>query len=263
MTTKDAYWFTHDSNAKDDPKCMLLIDQLGMEGYGIYWVLVETLREQPGYRYPLRMLPILAKRYMTSGEKMKAVVMNYDLFDVADDEFFFSHSLNTRMEKLDYKREQARQAGIESGKKRRLLAQANDRSTDAEHASNGSRTNTVQYSTVDNSINTSIESARNFYKAELDSNKGKDLVEQYSMTADYILKQDALPKMDKQLSYRSFVTCYGKAREYGYKLSDYLKKMENWKDGNKKDVTKKNKCISQTLQNWMQRDAERSGKIYQ
>lgn len=33
--SKDAYYFTHDSNAKDDPKCALLIDQLGMEGYGI------------------------------------------------------------------------------------------------------------------------------------------------------------------------------------------------------------------------------------
>ena len=34
-------YFPHDSNAKDDPKCMVLIDQLGMEGYGIYWVLIE------------------------------------------------------------------------------------------------------------------------------------------------------------------------------------------------------------------------------
>jgi hypothetical protein len=72
---KDAYWFSHDSNAKDDPKSMKLIDQLGLEGYGIYWVLIETLRDQPEYRYPLDMIPILARRYNTSGEKMKAVVV--------------------------------------------------------------------------------------------------------------------------------------------------------------------------------------------
>ena len=41
--SKDAYYFSHDSNAKDDPKCMVLIDQLGLEGYGIFWVLIETL----------------------------------------------------------------------------------------------------------------------------------------------------------------------------------------------------------------------------
>jgi hypothetical protein len=108
--SKDAYWFSHDSNAKDDTKIMLLIDQLGLEGYGIYWILVETLREQPGYRYPLRLLPILAKRFITSAEKMIAVVQNYALFVVENDEFFFSDSLNRRMLHLEQKREQNRLA---------------------------------------------------------------------------------------------------------------------------------------------------------
>jgi len=71
---KDAYYFPHDSNAKDDPKCVLLIEQLGMEDYGIYWMLVEVLREQPDYTYPLSLLPALARRYNTTSEKVKAVL---------------------------------------------------------------------------------------------------------------------------------------------------------------------------------------------
>jgi hypothetical protein len=43
---KDAYYFSHDSNSQDDPKCMMLIDQLGMEGYGIFWALIEKLRNE-------------------------------------------------------------------------------------------------------------------------------------------------------------------------------------------------------------------------
>lgn len=86
--SKDAYYFSHDSNARDDPKCVLLIEQLGLEGYGIFWVLVETLRDQPGYRYPLSLLPALARRYNTTYEKMKTVVHGYGLFAVTDDEFF-------------------------------------------------------------------------------------------------------------------------------------------------------------------------------
>ncbi len=108
--SKDAFWFSHDSNAKDDPKVLLLIDQHGLEGYGIYWVLVEILREQPGYRYPVRLLSVLAKRYFTSAEKMFAVVQNYALFMVENDEFFFSESLNRRMLHLEQKREQSRLA---------------------------------------------------------------------------------------------------------------------------------------------------------
>ena len=132
---KDAYYFSHDSNAKDDPKCVLLIEQLGLEGYGIYWVLIETLRDQPSYRYPVALIPALARRYNTTAEKMKTVISSYGLFEV-DDNDFFSLSLMYRMERLDIKREQARIAGIESGKKRRKKPSVeqtlNGRSTDGE-----------------------------------------------------------------------------------------------------------------------------------
>jgi hypothetical protein len=101
---KDAYYFSHDSNAKDDPKCMMLIEQLGLEGYGIFWVLVETLRDQPNYKYPLDLLPAIARRYNTSFEKVKTVVANYDLFIIDGDDFFFSKSLNERMKIVNYSR---------------------------------------------------------------------------------------------------------------------------------------------------------------
>jgi len=89
---KDAFYFPHDSNAKDDPKMVMLIEQLGMEGYGIYWVLVETLRDQPEYCYPIMLIPALARRYNTTTEKMKAVVLKYDLFKVQNEQFFYSES---------------------------------------------------------------------------------------------------------------------------------------------------------------------------
>ena len=87
---KDAYYFPHDSNAKDDPKCVLLIEQLGCEGYGIYWILIEILRDQPGYRYPVALLPALARRYNTSVEKVNTVVSKYELFTVEDNSVFLS-----------------------------------------------------------------------------------------------------------------------------------------------------------------------------
>jgi hypothetical protein len=107
---KDAFYFPHDSNAKDDPKMVMLIEQLGMEGYGIYWVLVETLRDQPEYCYPIMLIPALARRYNTTTEKMRAVVLKYDLFKVQNEQFFYSESLCNRMLKYDDKREKARKA---------------------------------------------------------------------------------------------------------------------------------------------------------
>jgi len=115
---KDAYYFPHDSNAKDDPKSIILIEELGLEGYGIFWVLVETLRDQTDYKAKLRIIPGLARRYNTTSEKMKAVVARYDLFEIENDEFFYSKSLIHRMLPLDQKREKARIAGKKSAEKR-------------------------------------------------------------------------------------------------------------------------------------------------
>jgi hypothetical protein len=108
---KDAYYFPHDSNAKDDPKSIMLIEELGLEGYGIFWVLIETLRDQPEYKAPMSMLPALGRRYNSSGEKFRAVVSRYGLFEVDNNEFFFSKSFGKRMELIDKKRKELSDAG--------------------------------------------------------------------------------------------------------------------------------------------------------
>lgn len=142
---KDAYYFSHDSNAKDDPKCMLVIDQLGLEGYGIYWVLIEVLRDQPNFSYPMKLVPILARRYNTTAEKMMTVIQKYGLFELNPEEEFFSLSLNKRMEKLEASREQRRLAGKSSAEKRKLLQAS---STDEQRPLNECSTSKVKESKV-------------------------------------------------------------------------------------------------------------------
>jgi len=150
--SKDAYWFKHDSNAKDDPKCVLLIEQLGLEGFGIYWVLIEILREQPDYHYPLALIPVIARRYNTSTQKVEAVIKGYGLFSTNDEEFFFSESLISRMKPLEEQREQARIAGLASAEKRRKQAVLNDGSTTVQQTFNDRSTSRVDKSREEKSI---------------------------------------------------------------------------------------------------------------
>ena len=117
---KDAYWLRHDTNAKDDPKNVMLIEQLGLEGYGIFWVLNETLREQTDYKLPLKIVPALARRYNTSAEKMLTVIRNYDLYQVEDEIFFFSPSLIRRMEQYDQLKNNRREAANKRWKNKEL-----------------------------------------------------------------------------------------------------------------------------------------------
>lgn len=116
---KETCYFSHDANAKDDFKIMLLIEELGLEGYGIFWVLIETLREQQNYKYPLKLLSVLARKYNTTLAKLEVVVRNYHLFVIEDDCFFYSSSLNRRMQKMEEAREQRVIAGKISAAKRK------------------------------------------------------------------------------------------------------------------------------------------------
>lgn len=52
--SKEAYYFSHDTNARNDPKILALRDNWGVEGYGIYWVLIEMLRESNDYKLPIK-----------------------------------------------------------------------------------------------------------------------------------------------------------------------------------------------------------------
>jgi hypothetical protein len=83
-----------------------------MEGYGIFWVLIETLRDQPGYKYPLSLIPALARRYNTTVQKMEAVIKGYGLFQFTENDFFYSQSLINRMIILEEKREIQRQKAL-------------------------------------------------------------------------------------------------------------------------------------------------------
>src|ERR1700677_178723 len=42
---KDSYWFKHDNNARNDEKILELRSKFGAEGYGIFWMIVETMAE--------------------------------------------------------------------------------------------------------------------------------------------------------------------------------------------------------------------------
>ena len=92
-------YFSHDSNAKDDPKIIKLIDSLGLEGYGAFWVIIECLREQPNLRLPIISIPRLSRTFGITQQKLEGVIYHFDLFQ-HDGEFFYSVSLLNRMNEM-------------------------------------------------------------------------------------------------------------------------------------------------------------------
>lgn len=108
---KDAYYFSHDSNARYDPKILSMISVYGMAGYGWYWVIIEILREQENYKFKI----VKEHSYNAIAMQMQCdcnatkkfiddCIKEFELF-VSDGEFFWSESLLNRMEILANKRQ--------------------------------------------------------------------------------------------------------------------------------------------------------------
>lgn len=111
-----SYWFEHDYNAANDAKILFLRQQLGMEGYGIYWFIVEQL-VQAGGRLPLKVIPVLAMQSQTQESKVSAIINGYELFAIEDDHFF-SLRLNKHIDTRKYYSEMGKK-GVEIREARR------------------------------------------------------------------------------------------------------------------------------------------------
>lgn len=99
-------YFSHDSNARNSDKLMKVRMGLGAEGYGIFFMLIERLREEEDYKSTVD-YTTLAFDLRVDPEKVKQVVENYDLFKFTEDgKYFYSDSFNERMEIMDKRAQQ-------------------------------------------------------------------------------------------------------------------------------------------------------------
>jgi hypothetical protein len=107
---KEAFYFPHFSNARNDRKVKRLRKELGAEGYGIYFMILETLRDEPDFSYPMQDIDLLASDFDVSEPKVRTVICNYSLFDVSKDEKFFSPKLIEYLEPYFRMRKQRQNA---------------------------------------------------------------------------------------------------------------------------------------------------------
>ena len=125
---KDAYYFSHDANARNDQRLLAIRIKYGMRGYGIYFGIIEILRESAGYQM-INDCSTLAYDLREDVETITDVVKNFGLFDFKD-KLFFSKSLKNRMKEMDENRIKRSIAGRKGG-----LASASKRSTTVQRPS--------------------------------------------------------------------------------------------------------------------------------
>jgi len=139
---KDAYYFSHDSNAHKDTKCIRLRRLCGMAGYGLFWCVVEMLRDAPEFKMPNSCIEDILFELRCDLEQWDALIESGLI--KTDGTVFWSDSLLRRMTKYHETREQRSRAGKRSAESRASSTNVehplNENATSVEHPLNEAST---------------------------------------------------------------------------------------------------------------------------
>ena len=110
---KDTYYFSHDANARNDEKILMLRAKCGWEGYGVYWALIEMMFESSDTSLCYKKLQGIATNFNIDVDRLKMIIdtaIFEKLFTKKNDKIF-SESLKKRKEKLENSRNKKSNAG--------------------------------------------------------------------------------------------------------------------------------------------------------
>lgn len=215
---KDAYYFSHDSNARTDTKIVDMMYDYGMAGYGMFWFIVEVMRESDYYRLENNRSTWRAlgmQMHLKADEVEKFIddcIDQYRLFE-SDGVYFWSNSLVNRMKKLEETRAKRKAAA-----EKRWSNNANANKNDA---------NALQEDS--NSISNEVQEDCNFMQSKVKKSKEKESKVNNIIYMDLTFIDDCISNV------KITETQYGKLKEkYPLKLvHDKIEALEVYKDINK------------------------------
>ena len=110
---KETFYFSHDSNALTDTKILNMRADYGLEGYGLYWAIIEMLRNEEDYKLEFnkntyRAIKTLTNTTIDVEKFINNCIEDYKLFELQEEKFY-SNSLLRRMEAKDKKSTVARE----------------------------------------------------------------------------------------------------------------------------------------------------------
>lgn len=112
---KSTNYFSHDSNARNDEKLVRLRMKHGAAGYGVYFMLLERLREETTYMSS-KDYNMIAFDLRVDAAIVKSVVEDFGLFVFTEDgKYFYSDSFVRRMCVMEEARLRRSVAGKKGG----------------------------------------------------------------------------------------------------------------------------------------------------
>lgn len=104
-------YIPHPSNSRMASKVLSLRIEEGAAGYGIYWMLLELLRDAPSYKISANPKALSFAINEADSATVERVVRNYGLFDFDNEGLMFSPWLCEAMGEYDDRKAKLREAG--------------------------------------------------------------------------------------------------------------------------------------------------------
>lgn len=253
---KDAFYFPHFCNARQDRKIKRVRKELGLEGYGIYFMLLETLREQQEFKFPMEDIDLLADEFGTSEQKLRTVICNYELFQVDEQENFFSVSFIKYLTPYLEGKQRKRIAGIKGN----LVKYGYATKESLENLSdldilelNENKTLIPKLSHCDShsdSIPTRAPSQSKEKESKVNKKESKE-------EENILYFESNCKTLNLTVSQKENLTSKFKNIDIDY----YIEKIIVYNEG--KPKSKKYKSLNLTLQDWIKNDIERNGKFFE
>ncbi len=135
-------YFSHDFNARNDIKLKKVNMQMGLQGIGLYWCIIECLYENEGYLTFDDDIELLAYELRTDKEIILNLIENFDLFKKNKNKFY-SPSVLERLQKITDKANKNRENVLKRWEKIKKTSK-NESNTSEIQKENESNTNVLQ-----------------------------------------------------------------------------------------------------------------------
>lgn len=254
---KENYYFSHDSNALTDPKILSMRCEYGMEGYGIFWAIVEMLRVQEEYKLELNKLnynalKMLCMTQIDIEDFINKCINEYSLFET-DEKYFWSDSLCERMEKKDDVRQKRKSAADKRWDKKEIDTNAVQNDTNAMQMQCKQNANAMQNDTKERK------------EKERKENKEKDFINtscsepKGSKPEEEIIIELTLNDKSKYPVYKEDIERWVELYP-AVDVIQELRKMEGWIEANpQKRKTKTG--IKRFINSWLSKEQDKGGNL--
>jgi len=186
---KETYYFSHDSNALTDTKILNMRADYGLEGYGLYWAIIEMLRNEEDYKLTLnkntyRAIKTLTNTSIDIEKFIRDCLEEYELFK-QDEEKFYSNSLLRRMKEKDKKSAIAKEKAEKRWKSNAVVMQQQCTGNANKVKENKEKKNKIKESKKEEKIHfAEFVSMTNAEHEKLVSTYGKDFADQCILVLD-------------------------------------------------------------------------------